>query len=93
MREENAYTTRGRAVGEREKALPAGIRVGRIRRKCERGATIGWDFFIFSELTAGPWDRRWASDALDRELASVSRRALRNESLATLFACLVGRHE
>ena len=93
MRDENAYATKDRAIGEREKALAAGIRVGRVRRKCERGATIGWDFLIFTELTAGPRDRRWASDALDRELASVSQRALRNESLAKLFECLVGRHE
>jgi hypothetical protein len=93
MRDDNAYATKERAICEREKAQAAGIRVGRVRRKCERGATIGWDFLIFSELTAGPWDRRWASDALDRELASVAQRALRNESLTKLFECLVGRHE
>jgi hypothetical protein len=91
MRDDNAYATKERAISERERAQAAGIRVGRVRRKCERGATIGWDFLIFSELTAGPPDRRWASDALDRELASISRRALRNEGLTKLFECLMGR--
>jgi hypothetical protein len=91
MRDDNAYGTKERAICEREKARAAGLRVGRVRRKCERGATIGWDFLIFSELTAGPPDRRWASDALDRELASISRRALRNEALTKLFECLMGR--
>jgi len=93
MRDDNAYGTKERAICERERARAAGIRVGRVRRKCERGATIGWDFLMFTEPAAGPWDRRWASDALDRELASISQRALRNESLTKLFDCLVRRDD